>query len=142
MVFALGFVIFWILWMIPGDFLSRLEQPIWGGSGLTREQLADIREVLGLDLPWHEQYFNWLRRALQGDLGVDLEGRRPVMFLVRQRLFNTILLNAISFAVTAAISLALGVWLSSKSGSRADLALTFVALFLYSLPPFAVLLGL
>ena len=150
MLLAIGLVVFGLLGLMPGDLAEQISRrfapsgvrPGSGAFQITEEQEYHLRRHMGLDAPWYAQYLRWVGAALRGDLGVDLEGRAPVAFIIRQRLFNTVLLNAISFAITAALALALGVRFSARAGSRADLALTFFALFLYSIPPLAVFFGL
>jgi peptide/nickel transport system permease protein len=86
------------------------------------------------------QYIRWLGRALQGDLGVGLVTRAPVTFIMGQRLLNTLLLNTISLVIVTITSFALGIYFSSKAGTRTDVAVTFMSLFLHSLPGLLILL--
>jgi len=142
MLFALGLAVFGLMALVPGDIVTDMvrEQILAGGDGLTREQVDGMRAELGLDLPFYAQYFRWLGRALRGDLGVGLISRAPVTFILWERLLNTLLLNSISLVIVTAASFALGVWLSSKAGTRADVGVTFVALFLHAFPGLLVLL--
>ena len=143
MLFLLGFALFAVLEIVPYDAVDRLvEGTRQMGHGMTQQQADLMRERLGLDQPFYAQYFRWLGRALRGDLGVTLIWRTPVASLLRDRLLNTLLLNTISLAITAAVAFALGIFFSSKANSSADVAGTFVTLFAYSIPPLAVLLGL
>jgi len=146
MLLAIGFVLFGLLDALHGDLAAqifdRLDDIYEVEPGLTPEQMVYLRAHMGLDRPWHAQYFRWVARALQGDFGVEMEGGTPVGAIIRQRLFNTVLLHSISFAVIALAALALGVYFSARAGSRMELALTSFALFLYSIPPLAVIFGL
>ena len=55
--------------LLPGDaasaVLGRRAQP---------EQLAEMRELMGLDRPAVERYFDWLGGIIMGDLGNSAAG--------------------------------------------------------------------
>jgi len=142
MLFCLGFAIFGIMALVPGDIVNDVinRQIMAGGDMLTPDQIAEMRADFGLDRPFYVQYFRWLGRALQGDLGVSLISRAPVTFLLGQRFLNTLLLNLISLVIVTITSFALGVYFSSKAGTRTDVAVTFVALFLHAFPGLLVLM--
>jgi peptide/nickel transport system permease protein len=89
---------------LPGDAASAL-----GGPNATTEQLAAIREELGLDRPLWEQYWQWLSSALLGDLGNSLLSRQPVTTLLNQRLEPSLSLIFGAVVVAGTIGIALGV---------------------------------
>ncbi|NJN05914.1 MAG: ABC transporter permease, partial [Rhodobacteraceae bacterium] len=63
------------------------------------QELVDmIKRQMGLDQPLPVQYWRWLRRVVQGDLGNSLATRRPVLGEIRGALSNTFVL-AISAAI-------------------------------------------
>lgn len=142
MLFFLGLAVFGLMAAVPGDIIDEVlrQQIEAGGETLAPEQIEAMRADFGLDRPFFEQYFRWLGRALRGDLGVGLISRAPVTFLLGQRLLNTLLVNSISLAIVTASSFALGVYFSSKAGTRADVAVAFAALFLHAFPGLLVLM--
>ena len=147
MLFVLGFGIFALMAVVPGDIVTHMVQQQMlaggfggGGEGLTAAQIDEMRAELGLDRPFYVQYFRWLSHALRGDLGVGLISRAPVTFILWQRLLNTLLLNSISLVIVTVTSFGLGVYFSSKAGTRTDVGVTFIALFLHALPGLLVLL--
>jgi len=145
MLFVFGMAVFALMDIIPGDAVSRARARVAAVEyryEWTQEQVDMLREREGLDQTFFAQYFRWLARALRGDMGVTLIWGAPVAFLIRQRLLNTLLLSAISLAITSAVAFALGIFFSSKAGSRADLAGSFATLLALSIPPLVVLLGL
>lgn len=87
--FAVSALIFVGIELQPGD----LAQQILGQSA-TPETLAAWRAELGLDLPAHLRYLDWLSGVAQGDLGNSLASRRPVADLLMSRLSNTMFLAA------------------------------------------------
>lgn len=60
-------MVFGLQKLLPGD-------PLIAMAGEERDPavIAQLRAELNLDAPIPVQYFNWLSRALQGDLGVSL----------------------------------------------------------------------
>lgn len=147
--FVLGFVIFGLMELAPGDIVDQLmlqqlmNTDASSGSGdknLSLQQLEQTRSDLGLDKPSYIQYFNWLSRALKGDLGVSLISKAPVSFLIGSRIANSVVLNLISLIFITIFSFGLGCWFSSKAGTKFDLAATFFALFFHAFPGILLLI--
>ncbi|MDR2068923.1 MAG: ABC transporter permease [Spirochaetaceae bacterium] len=150
MLFMLGFAVFGLMELAPGDIVDQIMlQQIFGENqsrpGQERhvmdlEQLAARRTELGLDQPFYVQYFRWLGRVLQGDLGTSLISRAPVSFLIASRLVNSVILNLISLVLITFFSFVLGVYFSTKAGTKTDLAVTFFALVLHAFPGILMLI--
>jgi peptide/nickel transport system permease protein len=147
--FILGLAVFLLMELAPGDIVSRLMMQQLLGEGFSRgaernfsaEQIAAQRAELGLDRPFYEQYFRWLGRVIfHGDLGLSLISRAPVSFLIASRLFNSVLLNLISLVLITFFSFLLGVYFSTKAGTRLDLAVSFFALVLHAFPGILLLI--
>jgi peptide/nickel transport system permease protein len=146
--FILGLAVFLLMELAPGDIVSRLmAQQFLGGSdrrvdyNFTEEQFAAQRRDLGLDRPFYEQYFYWLNRVIvHHDLGQSLISRAPVSFLITSRLLNSLVLNLISLVLITFFSFFLGVYFSTKAGTRADLAVGFFALVLHAFPGILLLI--
>jgi peptide/nickel transport system permease protein len=149
MLFLLGLAVFGLMELAPGDIVSRLmiqqlfdaDSPAGQERNFTAEQLAAQRTALGLDLPFYAQYLRWLKRVVvHRDLGHSLISRAPVSFLIASRLFNSVLLNLISLVSITFFSFLLGVYFSTKAGTRTDLAVTFFALVLHAFPGILLLI--
>jgi peptide/nickel transport system permease protein len=150
MLFMLGLVVFGLMELAPGDIVDRIMlQQIFGENqgrpgqnqqALDPEQLAARRAELGLDQPFYVQYFHWLGRVLRGDLGTSLISRAPVSFLIASRIFNSLLLNLLSLVLITVFSFVLGVYFSTKAGTKIDLAVTFFALVLHAFPGILMLI--
>jgi peptide/nickel transport system permease protein len=151
MLFLLGFAVFGLMELAPGDIvdqimMQQLFSESQGRAGINQEamsmdQLAARRAYLGLDQPFYVQYFKWLERlVIHHDLGVSLISRAPVSFLISSRLPNSLLLNIISLVLITVFSFLLGVYFSTKAGTRADLAVTFFALVLHAFPGILLLI--
>ena len=150
MLFALGFAVFGLMELAPGDIVDQIMlQQLFGESqgmagldqqALDLEQLAARRAELGLDRPFYVQYFRWLGRVLRGDLGTSLISRAPVTLLMASRLANSVILNLLSLILITFFSFVLGVYFSTKAGTRTDLAVTFFALVLHAFPGILMLI--
>jgi len=151
MLFLLGFAIFGLMALAPGDIVDQImiqqlfsENQGRAGQNLnamSAEQLASQRAQLGLDQPFYVQYIRWLGRVvIHHDLGVSLISRAPVSFLISSRIWNSLLLNLISLVFITIFSFALGVYFSTKAGTRTDIAVTFFALVLHAFPGLLMLI--
>ena len=56
------------------------------------EDIAKIRERLGLNEPLYVQFFSWVGNLLSGDLGTSIFSNLPVSKLIGQRLEPTLAL--------------------------------------------------
>jgi peptide/nickel transport system permease protein len=151
MLFVLGLAVFGLMALAPGDIVDQIMMQQLMGSAETRsnannrnfssEQFAAYRAELGLDKPFYVQYVRWLNRVIvHHDLGVSLISRAPVSFLIMSRLWNSFLLNILSLVLITVFSFILGVYFSSKAGTRTDLAVTFIALALHAFPGLLLLI--
>jgi peptide/nickel transport system permease protein len=115
-------VVFGLLELVPGD----AAEAIAGESG-TPEQIAAIREELGLDRPVWERFGSWFGAAASGDLGESLFNNYSVSEAIKLALPVTAALigGALIFAVI--IGLPLGVVAGWKSGSAVDRAVSVVS---------------
>lgn len=154
--FFLGFALFGLMALAPGDIVDQMmtQQIMSGAEGksmgangsfntteISDAQMAALRAELGLDQPFYMQYFKWLDRVIvHHDLGVSLISRAPVGFLIKTRLVNSLVLNIISLIFITVFSFLLGVYFSSKAGTRIDVAATFFALFFHAFPGILLLI--
>ena len=131
--FVVSVVIFFATELLPGDLASSLL-----GQAATPETVAALRRQLGLDLPAHLRYWNWLTGALQGDFGVSLANRRPIADLIAARLGNTIFLALYAAALAVPLALILGILAALWRNSVFDRAANAGALTAISFPEFFV----
>ena len=128
LVTVLAFVAFSIL---PGDPTTAFL-----GVDATDEQIAVLRERLGLDLPLWQRYFDWLGGLVTGDLGESYNYAMPVAELLAGRVGVTAALAAMSFALILVISLPLGILAARYEGGVLDKILTVLNQITMSIPNF------
>ncbi|MDG2617656.1 ABC transporter permease [Thermoleptolyngbya sichuanensis A183] len=129
---AISLVIFTILAVAPGDPMSEFAS----NPAITAEVRENIRRSLGLDQPLPVRYVKWLGALLRGDLGYSFTSRSPVSGLILQRLPTTLWIAGLSYLISVAIALPLGVFSALRRGSVADQVLTSAVLMGFSLPTF------
>lgn len=157
LLFMLGFALFGLMALAPGDIVDQMvSQQIMNsvqGSGTKsssnsvnkelyeNEQIENLKKEFALDKPFYVQYFKWLERVLiHHDLGVSLISRTPVTFLIGSRIWNSVILNLISLVFITIFSFLLGVYFSSKAGTKLDAGVTFFALFFHAFPGILLLI--
>ncbi|KZE40779.1 ABC transporter permease [Microbacterium sp. T32] len=107
-------LIFLSLRVLPGDVALLL-----GGTQATPEQIAALRENLGLTLPLWQQYGDWIGGVLRGDLGTSLITGVSVGSELADKAQVTVPLAAMSLTVALVVGLPFGV-LSALRRGRAD----------------------
>jgi peptide/nickel transport system permease protein len=132
---GMSLLTFVISHMIPADPARAVAGP--NASG---EAIENIRKRMGLDRPLHEQYFAYLRRLLQGDLGESIEGYRPVRDEVRRRVPASLELALFSLLISVPTGLLLGVISSLRPGGVMDAIVRAMATLGMSIPIFVTAL--
>lgn len=141
--FFLGLAVFGLMQLAPGDVVDNYVKTMMSMQNdfkssnniFTKDQILDMKHRLGLDLPFYNQYLRWLKMVIfERDLGTSLISKAPILFLIKDRLINSLVLNIISLVFLTLFSFALGIYFSSKVGTKIDIAATFTALFLHSFP--------
>jgi peptide/nickel transport system permease protein len=100
---------------------------------------AELEVSYGLDREWYERLPAVVARVLVLDLGEARsirasDGSNNVGDIIVERLPRTIMLLTTSLIITAVIGLTLGVWLSTRAGSRVDRFVSYVAAITNGLP--------
>lgn len=131
--FAVSVLIFVCTEILPGDVASAVL-----GQGATPEALVIFRKELGLDVPSHLRYWNWLVAALQGDLGVALTNKRVIVDEVLPRLGNTLFLAAYAALIAIPLAVGLGIYSAINEGKLMDKLSNILTLIAISLPEFFI----
>ncbi|MDA0243071.1 MAG: ABC transporter permease [Chloroflexi bacterium] len=148
-VIVLNFFLFRVL---PGDpARAGIRDP-----RLTREAVEAIRVNFGLDKPvincfqslnplevgdcWvnplETQFFIYMGNLLQGELGVSYHTKRPVADMLKEQLWNTLLLIGVGQILAIVVGMALGIVAAWKVRTPIDYAALLTSLTFWSLPTF------
>lgn len=104
-------------------------------SSVTEEDLAHIREALGLNKPFFVQYLDFLKSLVTFDLG-DSFFRGPIDDLISIALPSTIYLAVASLVVSILISIPLGIHSAIHKGGLSDQVIRVLSLVGLSFPNF------
>jgi peptide/nickel transport system permease protein len=130
-------IVFLMLHLSPGDPAA-----IIAGDNATAEDIAQIRERLGLDRPLAEQFVIWLGQLLRGDLGNSIYLNRPVLGLILERVEPTLALSLSTMAFAVVLAIPMGVVAAWRAGSLVDQAIMALAVLAFSVPVFMIGYGL
>ena len=130
----ISFISFSLMHLSPGDpaviYLSQ------GGQSPDPEALIQVRQQLGLDKPFFQQYFSWLGGLFRGDLGTSFFTKKPVMQEIATLFPNTLKLTFLGMALTLLISIPLGILCATKENHIIDYVLRVCTFINSSLPGF------
>lgn len=124
-------VIFLIVRVVPADPALLI-----AGSDATAEQLALLREQLGLNEPMLVQYGQFLFGAVTGDLGDSYTLKVSATSLIARVLPNTALLAVLACALALIISFPLGLLAALRVNRLTDRIVTVGTLLTQALPNF------
>jgi len=128
---GLSVLIFLFIRLLPGDPAGAIL-----GERATPENIARVRAALGLDLPLHEQYFDYLFGLVRGDLGRSFLTNRDVVDDFLQRFPATIELTLSAMVIALAFGIPLGLITAKRRGSWVDQFGTVISLVGISIPIF------
>ena len=124
-------LVFALIHLVPGDPAQAML-----GEGASPQDVAQLRERLGLNRPLTAQYVTFMRGLLKGDLGVSLRSDQPVTTLILQRGPATAELAFAAMAVAVALAIPLGIAAAVWRETLVDHLAMTVSLAGISLPNF------
>jgi len=126
-------VSFLIIFLVPGDPASEI-----AGPGAGADEVARIRQSLGLDQHVGIQMLTWYRRLALGDLGQSILLNRSVTTAILERAPVTLSLALLALTISLSLALILGIAAAVKQNTWVDQSAMTVALLGLSLPDFWV----
>ena len=130
-------VVFGLLHLSPGDPAAVI-----AGDQATLEEVAKVRERLGLNRPLAVQFGTWVSGLLRGDLGVSIYDNQPVARMIGQRLEPTIALALCTLLVALCAAIPMGVVAAWKAGTWIDRGIMGFAVLGFSFPVFVIGYGM
>ncbi|MCH2421726.1 MAG: ABC transporter permease [Acidimicrobiales bacterium] len=124
---------FFLIQIAPGDAALYLA----GDQGVgDAEFLAQVRADYGLDRPLLVQLRTYVGNVAQLDLGDSIYFNEPVLGLIVERLFATVLLAGTSLLFAVGLGVAIGVYTARRPESSMSSAATVSSLVGFSTPVF------
>ena len=124
-------LVFSMIHLVPGDPAQSML-----GDGAAPQDIAELRDRLGLDRPLTAQYLTFLRGAVAGDLGQSFRTGQPVTAMIAERIPATAELALAAMIVAIGLALPLGVVAAVWRGTAVDYAAMTCALAGISVPNF------
>ena len=129
--FLVSLMSFAVIWLVPGDPAASFLD-----ASATQEQIARVREQLGLNEPLWQQMLHWYGRVLTGDLGQSILLHRSVMDALLERLPVTLSLAALALTLAAVLGISAGIFAAMHRGKMADRVVMSASLLGLSMPDF------
>ena len=126
-------LVFLLLRLTPGDPAA-----IMAGDAASSENIAKIREDLGLSKPLVVQFGIWFGNLLAGDLGQSYFFKVKVVDLIGQRIEPTLALSFCTIVIAVLVAVPLGVLAAWKQGGWLDRALMGFSVLGFSIPVFVL----
>ncbi|GAB4176641.1 MAG: ABC transporter permease [Thalassobaculales bacterium] len=120
-----------IMHLVPGDPAT-----IIAGQSASDDDIARVREALGLNRPFVERLGDWYLGMARGDLGHSLLLNRPVGQAIVERVPVTLALAGFGLLLTVLIGVPAGVIAALRANSWIDTAVLTMALIGVSVPNF------
>lgn len=125
------FVIFSVLYLIPGDPALTIAGPRASESTVER-----IRTEMGLNQPFHIRFFTYVKKVCCGDLGKSVLTGRPVFKSICEKLPYTLKLACIAMVISVLLGIAMGIISAITKGKLLDRFCTFLSVTGISIPVF------
>lgn len=106
------------------------------GERATEAQIQAVRDRLGLDLPMWQQFWIYVRDAVQGDLGTSIRTAESISSEIARYFPATLELATLGTIFGTLVGVPAGVLAATRPGSIADQIVRVVGLMGYSMPVF------
>lgn len=100
---------------LPGD-----PAVYFAGEAADADSIAQVRESLGLDKSWPEQFWIYVVNLVNGNLGVSASTGQPVLEDLARRLPASLELTLLGLGLAILVAVPLGVLAATKPGSIVD----------------------
>lgn len=114
-VFGVIVISFVLTRALPGD-----PAVYFAGAMADKESIEQVREALGLDRSWVEQFFIYVGNLFEGNMGMSLSTGRPVAEELLKRLPASLELTLIGLGLAVFIAVPLGIMAATHPGKWID----------------------
>jgi len=128
---VISIIIFFMVELLPGDIAQAVL-----GQGATEENLAALREEMGLNKPAVVRYLEWLSGAVVGNFGESIVTGERVSSVITERFINTLFLAAYAAVIAVPFAITLGVIVALLRNTVFDRVANVLTLTSISSPEF------
>jgi len=130
---VVSITVFLVLRLAPGDPAAVI-----GGSNATTEDIAAIRQSLGLDKSLLQQFLIFIGNLLHGDLGRSYYFNKPVATLIAERVGPTLSIASGTMLFAVAVAVPMGTLAAWRMGGWVDRLVMGFSVLGFSVPVFVV----
>lgn len=130
-ILLVSIITFGVFQILPGDPVRTML-----GTEADPTQIENLRSELGLNRPLYEQYTDWMKGLLTGELGNSIRFSMPVKDLLFDRLPVTMSLAGLALVIVLLISLPLGMFAARRQNKFSDMSLSTVTQVGMAIPSF------
>lgn len=131
LVFVVSLLVFSMMYLMPGNPIDLMTD-----RKVSEEHKNTLKVKYGLHLPLHQQYFNWIRNALQGNFGESIRTKMSVNQMFKQRIPVTLKLCGTALLIEMLIGIPIGLLAAYKRDSFFDRFVISSSLFFTAIPSF------
>jgi len=124
-------LVFLLIHLVPGDPVQAML-----GETATPTDLESLRNALGLDQPLLTQWWLYITNLLQGDLGISLYSKEPILDILLERFPATLELAIAGLLVAVLLALPLGSIAALRKDTIYDNSAMVFSLLGVSIPNF------
>lgn len=137
-VLLISFVVFYIITLPPGDFLTRyIGRLAAAGESVDTAMIDKLREQYALDKSFFAQYWRWISNILfHGDFGYSFTLSMPVTNVIQAYIVPTMALSLVTMLFTYLISIPVGIYSAVRQYSVGDYLFTAVSFLGQAVPNF------
>jgi len=128
---VISMIVFFMVQLLPGDIAQAVL-----GQGATPENLAALREQMGLNQPAPIRYLHWLGGAVVGNFGESITTGARVSTIIGERLLNTVFLAVYAAVIAVPFAITLGIVAALLRNTLFDRVANVLALTSISSPEF------
>lgn len=131
-VICVTFITFILGFKAPGDPIQSML-----GFHFNPTLYAQLKHQYGLDLPWYQQYFNYMAGLARLDFGLSFHYQgRPVADILKDGIPVSAELSIWGLVLTLLLGVPLGIFSALKANTWIDTTSMGTALILYAVPTF------
>jgi peptide/nickel transport system permease protein len=130
-VFGVVSLTFLLIHAVPGDPVE-----VMLGESASNADRMELRAGLGLDKPIYAQFGIYLSKLVQGDFGISIHSRKPIVDMLLERLPATFKLAAFALLFAIFIGLPLGIIAAINAKKWPDTIANLLSLTISAMPHF------
>lgn len=130
-ILLVSMITFGVFQILPGDPVRTML-----GTEADPTQIENLRSELGLNRPLYEQYTDWIKGLLTGELGHSIRFSMPVKDLLLDRLPVTMSLAVLTLTIVLMVSLPLGMFAARRQNKLSDVSLSTLTQIGMAVPSF------